>query len=177
MSDPLANPTLVLGLGRFGREVCALIVREAGEAAPPNLVVIRAGVGPDVSPESVQAIRWIPSIADAAAISGLLDNVCDAARGLLDLKLRVETTGAGDARPPRVDVFLLADLSEPAMAPLVPLLVERIGVRLRDTFRPIFGRHRRPPHRLPSPGDAAQREGPRGGARGHRPARRALRRG
>ena len=138
MTDPLANPTLVLGLGRFGRDVCALLVREAGDAMPPNLVVQRAEVGPSREGDGAGAGGWISSTADEAGIGLLLDRAREAARGLLDLKQRVETTGAGDARPPRVDLLLLADLSEPAVAPLVPVLVERLGVRLRYSFRPIF---------------------------------------
>ena len=106
MSEPLANPTLVLGLGRFGHEVCALLVRETGAQAPPNLVVLEAGVGPTTSDASAEASDasadgpWLSSIADEAATAALLERLRELARGLLDLKLRVATTGATDPPQP-----------------------------------------------------------------------------
>ncbi|MGC4117062.1 MAG: hypothetical protein QM765_21375 [Myxococcales bacterium] len=140
MSEPLANPTLVLGLGAFGREVCALLVRDhrltpssvegppsSVEGVPPNLVVLRAALSAQET-----------DVHDEASLGVLLDEVHAVARRLLDLKQRVETTGASDARPPRLDVLLLADLSEAGAAPRVPVLCERIGLRLREAFRPIF---------------------------------------
>jgi len=132
LTEPLANPTLVLGLGRFGREVCALLVRDAADVPPANLVVQQVGLGAGAPAPS------LASAADEEGLAAVLEAVHAAARGLLDLKQRVETTGAGDARPPRLDVLLLADLGEESAAPLVPLLCERIGVGLREAFRPIF---------------------------------------
>ncbi|HEY3448142.1 MAG TPA: hypothetical protein VGK67_17425 [Myxococcales bacterium] len=141
MSEPLANPTLVLGLGAFGREVCALLVRDTADPStglgtglpPPNLVILRANLGANEEgqPRSLDA-------KDEAGLGKLLGEIHDAARSLLDLKQRVETTLAGDARPPRLDILMLADLGEAGAAPLVPLLCERVGVQLREAFRPIF---------------------------------------
>ena len=149
MGNPLANPTLVLGLGRFGREVAALLLRQASDKAPANLVVVRVAAGagpepgeeggaPDSGDEAPAPAALRVALPDEQAAAGLFARVDREARRLLDLKHRVETTGAGDARPPRLDLFVVADLTEPGVAPLVPWLVERLGARLRDAFRPIF---------------------------------------
>lgn len=132
MSEPLANPTLVLGLGAFGREVCALLVRDTADVPPANLVVVQVALGAASGlPRTLEA-------GDEESLGRLLGEIHDAARSLLDLRQRVETTAAGDARPPRLDILMLADLSEAGAAPLLPLLCERIGVELREAFRPIF---------------------------------------
>ncbi len=151
MDLPLANPTLVLCLGRFGGEVAALLQRQADDRPPPNLIVLRAAVaegprgGVELSParevsEGPAHPEPLDSLGapDDEGARRLLEKLHAEARRLLDLKQRVETTGAGDARPPRLDLFLVADLAEPSVAPLVPWLVEQAGLRLRDAFRPIF---------------------------------------
>lgn len=57
---------------------------------------------------------------------------------LLDVTHYLESSAPTDPRGPRCDVFVVADLSEAGMAPLVAPLCAALAVSLRRTFSPIL---------------------------------------
>lgn len=57
---------------------------------------------------------------------------------LLDVTHYLESSSPTDSRGPRCDVFVVADLSEPGIAPLVAPLSAALAVSLRRSFSPIL---------------------------------------
>lgn len=160
MSDHPSNPTLVVGLGPFGRRVVdeleadhadepALVAngyslngagaQGAGRAAGPgpirNLELIRVAIAED---EDAPFDALHAGEEPDAAIPLVYAEASTRCRWLLDLSHFLETTGPSDTRGPRLDIFVIADISEPGVAELVAPLVERLAQGLRETFRPIL---------------------------------------
>lgn len=117
MAERAGNPTLLVGLGAFGREVTALA---APAPAPGGNLAILLPPGEPADPA--------PIVAGAR----------EAVRGLLDLAHFVATTAPTDARGPRCDVFVIADLAEAGMATAAPAITAALGAGLRAEFRAIL---------------------------------------
>ncbi|MEM9488640.1 MAG: hypothetical protein AAGC55_05820, partial [Myxococcota bacterium] len=165
----LGNPTLLIGLGRFGLEVAAMVAR-APEPAPEepfaDLLPERPvgldadgdeGAGADGAggdrPIQVIAVGEDELAELAAAEDGgsadvstleagaaeLVERAEDRCRRLLDLAHFIDSTAPTDVRGPRLDVFVIGDIGDERVAALVPVVVERLAIRLRTAFRPILG--------------------------------------
>lgn len=118
------NPTLLIGLGAFGR---AVVARASSAGA-------RQGDGGE------------HGLAPGAEIMAVADDALEAVVGeaearcvrLLDLGRFVDSTAPADPRGPRLDVLVVADLGEAPVAAAVAGIVELLARRLRERFRPIL---------------------------------------
>ena len=160
MSEQPQNPTLVIGLGDFGRAVVELIAPPEKRREPDPLAELEAErehslpvqpletiavefersdppeSGSDGSERS-PATLLVPSD-PALAAEKILTEARRRVRRLLDLKYFVDNTAPTDARGPRLDVFVIGNLAIEQVGALVPALVEQIGYQLRVEFRPIL---------------------------------------
>lgn len=107
------HPTLLVGLGDFGRDVARLAF---ADAAGKNLVLLQDGE---------------PAATVAAAKEAL--------RSLLDLAHFVATTDATETRGPRCDVLLIGDLGDASTCERAPALAAALAGELRREFHAIFG--------------------------------------
>ena len=108
------HPTLLVGLGAFGRDVVRAAFGEATGAR--NLVVLADGDPAEVVSAAKEALR-----------------------SLLDLAHFVATTDATDARGPRCDVIVVGDLGDAATCDRAPALAAALASELRREFHGIFG--------------------------------------
>ena len=178
MGEQPQNPTLLIGIGDFGRAVVEL-TSASPKPDPPDrfadlldddddpspirpLETISVEIEPGREPRDdgsaseprddgadrddrarvgtgfeAPAVLVVSAKAAVAAVA-IVDEARGRARRLLDLGYFVDHTDATDSRGPRLDVFLVADLSDAGVADLVPLVVEQLGSRLRAEFRPIL---------------------------------------
>lgn len=130
MATGPSNPTLLVTLGRFGREV-ATHLREPTAGQRRNIQLVMFPFEADSGADA-------PGASSAREPEDMVAEVEGCCRRLLDLAERISSSAPGDGRLPQVDLFVLADLGEPAVAPRVPGLVALLGERLRERFRPIF---------------------------------------
>lgn len=108
------HPTLLVGLGAFGREVAqAAFPDPAGRGR--NLIFLEDGEPAKV----VEAAK-------------------EALRGLLDLSHFVEMTESTDARGPRCDVLVVGDLGDEETCARAPLIAAALGAELRRELPGIF---------------------------------------
>ncbi len=121
------GPTLIVGLGRFGGDVLERL-REARVGGPAPLSRRQLLIACD--PEAAVADH-------VAAIVGK-------AEGLLGLDAAFQAA-PGDERRPELDVFVVADIGDAAVARALPELVSVAGRRLLSRFSNIF-----PGHDLPN---------------------------
>jgi hypothetical protein len=112
-------PTLVVGLGAFGAEVCE---RLSAFDTPPRIV----RVDPSTPPEET-AQRLI-----------------EQAEELLRLERVLESRAPGDGRRPALDLYLIGDLGEQPVAEAIAPLVREAGARIAARFSHIFGGHDSP---------------------------------
>jgi len=118
LSDHPRNPTLLVGLGAFGREVLDLAARGPVRQRP-NLACIEVRAeGDEVESTSRRAREEL--------------------RAMLDLEHFVEHTEPTDARGPRCDVLLVGDLSEPGVAAAAPAIATSLAAELRAEFHGIL---------------------------------------
>ena len=128
------NPTLLIGLGAFGRAVLDSVCAQSPGApgAPgdagrvPNLEVCRVDCASDAEKDPAGLVRRV------------FDEAAQSCRRLLDLPCYLETTESTDSRGPRLDVFVIGDLSEGATALVVPKLIANLASGLRREFAPIL---------------------------------------
>jgi hypothetical protein len=106
-------PTLVVGLGAFGAEVC--------EKLPPAARVLTAEAGATPTQTS--------------------DRLVEQAEELLRLGNVIEVRAPGDARRPALDLLFVGDLGEPEVAQAIAPLVDEAGKRLLKRFSHIFRGH------------------------------------
>src|SRR5689334_8824202 len=112
MSDHPQNPTVLVGLGAFGREVLARTADRGPRAdeRTPNLAVVDPKLG---------------------EVAGVASEVKDRLAEMLDLRHFVESTDPRDARGPRCDVIVIGDLGEPEVlamaAPLCAAIEDEVG--------------------------------------------------
>lgn len=131
------NPTLLIGLGAFGRAVVARAVppelRPADDAssreAPAGEGAARAAV------TGLEIMAVDDGALDADALAAEAEARC---RRLLALGHFVDTTAPTDARGPRLDVLVVADLGEAPLAAAISAVVSALGWHLRGCFRPIL---------------------------------------
>jgi hypothetical protein len=145
LRDHPRNPTLLIGLGAFGREVLDLAVRGPARIIP-NLGRIEASIakdaptsapsagsaaGEDIGPVRVTAsAEGLPQAVIAPALRRL--------RALLDLGHYVDHTEPTDPRGPRCDVFLIGDLAEPGVAEVVAKVAGALAEEIRAEFHSIL---------------------------------------
>jgi hypothetical protein len=148
-----SNPTLLIGLGEFGRAVLARIMPSTDQAqaerftdlvpadeAPPCAPLLSLAVsidednGDDHRGDAADLLRVDAADAEHAITTAVFDRC----RRLLDLPRFVEGRRPTDSRGPHLDLFVIADLSAPGAGSLIPRLVESLGARLRREFRPIL---------------------------------------
>jgi hypothetical protein len=127
LSDHPRNPTLLVGLGAFGRDVIELAARGPARQRP-NLACIE--VRADGEDEAARSV--------AAIIETTSRRARDELRGMLDLEHFVEHTEPTDARGPRCDVLLVGDLSEPGVAAAAPAIATALATELRAEFHGIL---------------------------------------
>jgi hypothetical protein len=125
LSDHPRNPTLLVGLGAFGRDVIELAARGPARQRP-NLACI------EVRADGEDA-RSVAAIVEATS-----RRARDELRGMLDLEHFVEHTEPTDARGPRCDVLLVGDLSEPGIAAAAPAIAAALATELRAEFHGIL---------------------------------------
>lgn len=116
-SPRVQSPTLLVGLGAFGRDVLARLSRD-GEAVG-GLALLQ--VGSDRSDEDVAA--------EAVTKIG----------AMLDLVRFVANTAHTDRRGPHCDLYLIADLGEDGSVDRVQPLCTALALAIRERFRPILG--------------------------------------
>lgn len=161
--DHPSNPTLVIGLGPFGRAVVDELERD--HTAEPALIANGLHIGalglstPTGRARSPGAIRNLECVRvavdpedeakfetlrvggdDDAALALIHAEASSRARWLLDLAHFLKTTQPTDARGPRLDIFVIASLDDEGVAELVTPLVAKLAAELRDEFRPILRR-------------------------------------
>lgn len=117
MNDHPENPTLIVGLGAFGRRLSQNVAPDRG-APIENLVRVDA--------------------ADGEPIADVVGRAKERARALLELGHFVATTRPTDKRGPRFDVLVLGDLGDPGVAEAVGPFTAAIGAELRAEFHPIL---------------------------------------
>lgn len=159
MREHPRNPTLLVGLGAFGRDVLEFAQR-GSEPRPQNLACVRisllntaSGESPAASSGHLSAKAEPPDTgarasetrldAEVSAGAGQLEEAVLAQaerllRNLLDLSHFVDHTEPGDPRGPRCDVLLIADLSETELAPMAASLAGALAQRLRSRFHTIL---------------------------------------
>ena len=118
------NPTLLIGLGAFGRAVVA-------RASPAG---VRQQDEGDPAP-GAEVMAVADDALEPAAVAGDAEARCVR---LLDLGRFVDTTAPADPRGPRLDVLVVADLGEAPVAAAVAGIIETLARRLRQRFRPIL---------------------------------------
>ena len=162
MSEQPQNPTLVIGIGDFGRAVIERIVpdrharfgseseseRDRSGAVQPletiHVAIEQSEQATPVSleqdsPASSRTSKILRVLSDpSSAIESILAVARHRVRHLLDLEYFVDNTAPTDARGPRLDIFVIGNLGVEQVSALVPGLVEQIGYRLRVEFRPIL---------------------------------------
>lgn len=109
-------PTLVVGLGAFGAEVCERLSALGG------------------------ASRLV-TVDPAAPPTQTADLLIEHAEELLRLGRLLEARGPGDARRPALDVFVVGDLGEAPVAEHIAALMAEAGARLASRFSHIFRGH------------------------------------
>ena len=124
---PVGGPTVVVGLGSFGGVVLDRL-RSAGVGAATSLRPRQVLLALEPSGEVGEHVTQI--VARAESLLGL-DAAFDA--------------DPGDDRRPQLDVFVVADLGDAAVARALPELVTATGERLLTRFSNIF-----PGHDLPN---------------------------
>lgn len=153
-----ANPTLLIGLGAFGRRVTRLVAlpgsaeHDAAQGLSALQVIDademldrgspgRAGESASASADRAAGAAAAEGAGDGTAeiIAGLTTRARDVCRRLLALGHFVDTTAPTDARGPRLDVFVIGDLGDERVTGCVPGLVESLAHELRAAFRPILG--------------------------------------
>jgi hypothetical protein len=112
-------PTLVVGLGAFGAEVCERL--SAFESRPRSL-----RVDPTTPPEETAG------------------RLIEQAEELLGLGRVLGSRAPGDGRRPALDLFVIGDLGEQAVADAISPLVREVGTRLAVRFSHIFRGHDSP---------------------------------
>lgn len=149
-----SNPTLLIGLGEFGRAVLARVVpnadkpetarfadlvppEETSPSAPLLSLAVMLGHG-DEEDEPRHDGSDVLQADSADSELAITDAVIERCRRLLDLSRFVEGRRPTDARGPHLDLFVIADLADPGVGPLIARLVESLGMRLRREFRPIL---------------------------------------
>ena len=134
VSKRARNPILLIGLGAFGRAV--LDFAAGSDEEPSNTA------GPPAEMRNLQAL-WVETdrakVADPAAlVATLLADAKARCRKLLDLKHFVRSTAHTDVRGPRLDVFMIADLSEGVAADVVSDITATLSKELRREFGAIL---------------------------------------
>lgn len=133
LSDHPRNPTLLVGLGAFGRDVIDLAARGPARQRP-NLACIEVREDGGEEPRSDGARdAGRPAIIEATSRKAR-----DELRAMLDLEHFVEHTEPTDPRGPRCDVLLVGDLSEPGVASIAPALAAALAAELRAEFHGIL---------------------------------------
>lgn len=133
---PLTHPTLLIGLGEFGREVAELAFTGGDGAADPP--------APDAPRSEISASPFLETVATNLVvipdgdIPHIVASAKEALRSLLDLAHFVATTPATDARGPRCDVLLVANLGDASACDRAPALASALAVELRRELRAIF---------------------------------------
>jgi len=117
------SPALLVSVGAFGKDVA------------------RAALGARFV--HVDAIVDVPgkTSTDSAAKEPFRDVLfaCERELGaLLDVTHYLESSSPTDPRGPRCDVFVVADLAEPGIAPIIAPLSAALAVSLRRSFSPIL---------------------------------------
>lgn len=132
------NPTLLIGLGAFGRAVVARAV-PPGQPRPADAASSQeTPAGEGTAPATVTGLE-IMAVDDGALDADALAAEAEArCRRLLALGHFVDTTAPTDARGPRLDVLVIADLSEAPVAAAVAAVASALGRHLRGCFRPIL---------------------------------------
>ena len=110
------NPTLLIGVGAFGREVVRRTARGGERIASLEHL-------------EVESARPAAEIVAEAKVR---------ARALLDLGHFVASTAPTDRRGPRCDVLVVADLGEPGVAEAIAPLCAALAEGLRAEFHPIL---------------------------------------
>lgn len=140
MSDHPRNPTLLVGLGAFGRDVLDLAAR--GPSGAWTRGADKAQKGPrKARREATNLARIEVAVAgDAAPVppERVLAEAKEKLRAMLDLEHYVDHTEATDPRGPRCDVLVIADLGEPSVAALVPPIAGALAEGLRAEFHGIL---------------------------------------
>ncbi|MBW2522966.1 MAG: hypothetical protein JRI23_02260 [Deltaproteobacteria bacterium] len=135
------GPTLVVGLGEFGADIVDRLqrsklaggVRATGE--PP----------PEDSPAAATASGLgLLSFGAELSLAEQTERIVAQAEGVLGLAAAVERAAPGDERRPMLDVLLVADLAEDAVATRLPELLHAAGARLLSRFSNIFPGHDAP---------------------------------
>ncbi|UQA59046.1 hypothetical protein [Polyangium aurulentum] len=126
-----ASPTLLVGLGHFGREVASAVLGPG--RGPPGIAALEAWIGPAGGP---RAVSLDPAAKDPHA--AFLARARGEIEALLDIHHYLAHSSPTDPRGPQCDVFLVADLGEEGMAPLVAPLVAALAGELRRAFSPIL---------------------------------------
>lgn len=140
MSDHPRNPTLLVGLGAFGRDVLELASRGPVRHRP-NLACIEARGASEEGPgreEGARSAEREAGRATAALVEATCQKAREELRAMLDLEHFVEHTEPTDARGPRCDVLLIGDLSEPGVALAAPALAAALAAELRAEFHGIL---------------------------------------
>lgn len=148
MADHPRNPTILVGLGAFGRDVLELAVR-GPQRIIPNLARIEAVVVDParVKPKSARATpaslaqNLTPtrvSATEADVPQAVLTEAKSLLRALLDLEHYVDHTEPTDPRGPRCDVFLIGDLSEPSIPEIIAPLAGALATALRAEFHSVL---------------------------------------
>lgn len=146
MREHPRNPTLLIGLGAFGRDVLEFTQR-GSESRLGNLARVYAS---PQSPESADAAPQKSPAQDEKQLSAsllvpaaqleerVLEHAEQMLRNMLDLSHFVDHSEPTDARGPRCDVLVIADLSENGIAPLASSIPGSVAQRLRSRFHTIL---------------------------------------
>jgi hypothetical protein len=126
-----ASPTLLVGLGQFGRDVAQAVLGPG--RAPPGIAALEVTIGPGAGPGAVSVD---PAAKEPHA--AILTRARGEVEALLDIHHYLAHSSPTDPRGPRCDVFLVADLGEEGVAPLVAPLVAALAADLRGAFSPIL---------------------------------------
>gem|GEM_PF-5063842 len=116
------SPALLVAVGAFGKDV-------ARATTGTRFVHVDAKVDSAGKPAELTAKEPFGEV------------LCACERelsSLLDVTRYLETSSPTDPRGPRCDVFVVADLSEPGVAPLIAPLSAALATSLRRAFSPIL---------------------------------------
>ncbi|MDC3959516.1 hypothetical protein [Polyangium jinanense] len=126
IDDRTRRPTLLVGVGAFGRDV-------ARAARGASLVALDVAVGAESKPD---AATLDPNAKDP--YSPIVKRAEDALAALLDVGHYLGSSSPTDPRGPLCDVLVVADLGEPSVAPLVAPLAAALASGLRRAFSAIL---------------------------------------
>ncbi|MDI1446658.1 hypothetical protein [Polyangium sp. 6x1] len=126
IDDRTRRPTLLVGVGAFGRDV-------ARAARGASLVALEVAVSTDGKPDGA---TLDPNAKDP--YSPVVKRAEDTLAALLDVGHYLGSSSPTDPRGPLCDVLVVADLGEPSVAPLVAPLAAALALGLRRAFSAIL---------------------------------------